>query len=532
MRENRVSSLSLWRLDHGRHATPPDATNLDPAMPITAALSADPGVAGPLGTLAMSQVTPHAPSWALRARAWQRELDRIGVTLPFALIHDIGLLFSAPAEQRTLGPRCDFAALISRTPGATELLGAYREIIDSISESEAARRAQELRATDAMIAALLARVLGTVAQRTLTKRPYPIALPADAAPYELTDLDLTALWARQQDRRFEFDALSTLARARLFVLTLVDALDVETLRLLGMLGDPSSQALSQIDLLSALSTPGAHDIVSFSLELMPSVLETKTRPAASQYAAFGYAGIGRRGSLDSLVLTELAWDKDEFARRVLDDEVLYYTRDQATEERKRQHILLIDASASMRGDRATFARGLALATAKKLLLSGDEVVFRFFDARLYEPTRSRAREVPTSHVLAFKGERGRNPVRVFSTLANELALTRAREHRDLVVHLFTHGAHDIPRPVLAAVREQAKISAVFIAPRGGALELDYLDLLDAHWLVTHETVSDKTVRTETARNILSGTASATPRAPGPRKPAKGTDAEALRDRRR
>ena len=39
----------------------------------------------------------------------------------------------------------------------------------------------------------------------------------------------------------------------------------------------------------------------------------------------------------------------------------------------------IDASASMRGQRSVFARGLALTLIKKLLLQGEDVYFSFFD---------------------------------------------------------------------------------------------------------------------------------------------------------
>ena len=41
-------------------------------------------------------------------------------------------------------------------------------------------------------------------------------------------------------------------------------------------------------------------------------------------AAFGYSGLGTRGSVDSMVLTELAWDDLELQRRLQENEVLYY----------------------------------------------------------------------------------------------------------------------------------------------------------------------------------------------------------------
>ena len=53
----------------------------------------------------------------------------------------------------------------------------------------------------------------------------------------------------------------------------------------------------------ALEAPEANDIVNFSLEILPSVLETKTRPAAGTSASHGYSGLGTRGSIDSMVLS-------------------------------------------------------------------------------------------------------------------------------------------------------------------------------------------------------------------------------------
>jgi hypothetical protein len=107
-----------------------------------------------------------------------------------------------------------------------------------------------------------------------------------------------------------------------------------------------------------------------------------------------------------MVLTELAWDDEELARRMVDGELLYYTREQAPDEARRLHYLLIDASASMRGDRQVFARGLAIALGKKLQLAGEEVWMRFFDSRLYDVQRAREGQLPAAWLLGFKGERG------------------------------------------------------------------------------------------------------------------------------
>ena len=468
--------------------------------------SLEAALVGPLGSLAMSWITPASATLAYRAVSWQETMDRLGVELPFALIHDVGMLFATPEAQRRVGPRCDVASLLGRRPRGKELIAAYGHFINELSECETARRAPSLALPDTLVSALVARVLSPLAKHRTVRRPYAVRFPQDASLLDLSELTLGSLWSRL-DREFELDTLAAVARARLGLLTVADAVDVEALELFGVLGAGDlGDPLQLTQILAALGDSATRDIVSFSLAIIPSVLETKAKPAASTVAAFGYAGVGRKGSLDGLVLSELAWEPDEFTRRVLDDEVLYYTRDQSEEDAGRVHHLLIDASASMRGERTTFARGLALATAKKLVLAGEDVVFRFFDSRLYDalPVRARGgvKSLPTAHVLSFRGERGRNPVRVFETLVRELSLFRGRDARRPVVHLFTHAENHVPRPLVERLSREASLSAVFLDPHGGALDLDYLDLLDAHWVVTNAVLAQQGAREAEARAIL------------------------------
>mgnify|MGYP006346181755 CR=1 FL=1 len=471
-------------------------------MAIPPELARDPAVAGPLGSLALSVVRPHSPTLALRALRWHRDLERLGVRVPFFVAHDVGLVLACPHEQLEIVPRVDLAALVATTGAAPALFTHYRRVIEEVADSETARRARSLRMNDDMIAVLLARVLGSTAQRIQIAPPYPVAVPLDAALVDGIDAQLPTLVAAVR-RGFEVDALNKLTEARLYVLTLVDALDLDTLQLFGMLGGDAGQgALAQVDLLGVLGAPEANDVVDFSLEILPSVLESKARPAASTHAAFGYSGLSRKGSIDGLVLTELAWDEQELMRRMADDEVLYYAREQAHDDAHRIHHFLIDASASMRGERATFARGMAIASAKKLLLAGEDVTFRFFDSRLYEAHAARAGQLPIGYLLSFRGERGRNPSRVFAEVERTLALSSTRDPREPIVHVFTHGALYVPRDVMASIARRAKVSGLFMLPSGGDLDLDYLDLLDAHWVVNHAALASKKSRATEARRIL------------------------------
>ena len=471
-------------------------------MPVSATQLKDPVIAGPLGGLALSAVRAQAPMMVVRALRWYRDLARLGLHVPLFLVHDFGLLYAAPREQLDLGTRPAAEAILAEQPRLADLVKTYRSIVLEVSESEASARARTMRLNDDLIVVVLARVLGAIAQR-VQKPAYTASIPLD--PEMVRDLDgqLPQLFA-SQPRAFETATLDGMARARLHVLTLADALDLDTLRLLGMLGPESSAAgaLAHVDLLAAISSPAANDIVNFSLELLPSVLETHRSKSTGTHAVHGYSGIGSKGSVDSMVLTELAWDDMEFSRRMLENEIMYYTREQAPDEARRLHYFLIDASASMRGERQVFARGLAIALGKKLQLSGEEVWMRFFDSRLYDVQRPRPGQLPAAYLLGFKGERGRNPARVFTQLATELALLRAREQRDPVVHLITHAALHVPRPLVTEVRKQAHLFGVFILPSGGELNLDYLDLLEGHAVVDHATLQQKTARVAAATKIV------------------------------
>ncbi len=471
-------------------------------MPLSPAQREQPGIAGTLGTLALSVVRPGTPTMALRALRWSRDLERLGIRLPFSVVHDIGLLFAVSPEHYALGLRTDPDTTLGQAPGGRALCEGYAALIQEIAACEASRRAASLRLSDDMISVVLSKLLGSVSSRMTSVPGYATEIASDAALFDGIDEELVGLF-QKRDRSFELQALTLLNRSRLYLLTVADALDLDTLQLLGVLGaEAGAGAGLQVDLLAAMASPAAHDVVNFSLEILPSVLETKTRPGASTRAGFGCGGLGTRGSIDNLVLTELAWDADDFMRRVVDNEVLYYTKETEREPAGRRHVLLIDASASMRGDRQVFARGIALATAKKLVLEGEDVAIRFFDARLYESQAARGGSLPTPYVLSFTGERGRNPRRVFSELCTALDIEKVRDHREIVLHVFTHAALYIPRELVQSLTRIAKLGIVFILPSGGSLELDYLDLLHSHYVVDHETIASHGARAEKARDIL------------------------------
>src|SRR5204863_8703086 len=127
-------------------------------MPVAGALARDTGVAGPLGSLALSVVRPAVPMMIVRAVRWYRDLARLGMHVPLFLVHDFGMLYAAPIEQMSFGTRGALDAIGAKLPGVAELVKGYRAIVEEIARSEAAMRARGLRLADDRVVVILARV--------------------------------------------------------------------------------------------------------------------------------------------------------------------------------------------------------------------------------------------------------------------------------------------------------------------------------------------------------------------------------------
>jgi hypothetical protein len=236
------------------------------------------------------------------------------------------------------------------------------------------------------------------------------------------------------------------------------------------------------------------------MELLPSILEVRRDSGQQSFSIDGYASIERRGNLDDLVLTQLAYDEDVFEQRLVDNELFYFTHEKQMDNERRRHQVLVDGSASMRGVREVFARGLALALCKRLAMLGEDVTLRFFDSRLYEGVKvsgTGSAEVP--YALQFRAERGRNYARVIRQLNSELAQPRRKDGQSLV-YLLTHGECQLPPDELGLLSTRAPIYGVFILP-SGPLELPYLDALHRVHVIDAEAISHGR-RAHKARQII------------------------------
>jgi hypothetical protein len=164
--------------------------------------------------------------------------------------------------------------------------------------------------------------------------------------------------------------------------------------------------------------------------------------------------------------------------------------------------LLIDCSASMRGQRQVFARGLALALIKKLTLEGDEIWVRFFDSRLHETVKiGRSAQVPVPYLLSFRSERGRNYGKVFRQLLVEVTRIRREQKRRVVLYVITHGQCHIEPELVTALKQQAFLYGVVVLPSSDQLP-EFVPLLDRQQIVSGEALTNRAERQRRALDIV------------------------------
>jgi len=463
-----------------------------------------------IGTLALSHVRVDNPMAPVRAAGWFNTISRLGVHLPLFVVHDIGQLFTATRAVggTVIAPRADQLARIAPPGHVRALLEEYGRLLHNIADSEVVEKATGGRIRDELVAVLLTRALGDVYSRwrDQAKAAGIYELPMDPGLY--ADNDIAALF-REFDPAPIYGFLEHLVDMSLHVYTMVELIDLDTLKLLGLFRDDTANgadaigsAVDLVDLFAALGSPEANDVANFSLDLLPSVLETKRASGVQTFSIDGYASLERRGNVDSLVLSEMAHDLDVFEQKVVSNELLYYGHEQQREEERWLQYIMVDSSASMRGKRQVFARGLALTLVKKLSLQGDEIWMRFFDSRLHELVKvSRGAQFPVPYVLSFRSERGRNYAKVFRQLLIEITRLKRDQRRKIVLYIITHGECHISTELVAALGQHAYLYGIIILP-SSEVSLDFLPLLDRYQIVESTALASRSERRDRALDIV------------------------------
>lgn len=462
-----------------------------------------------LASLTFSRVVTENPMVMVRAAHWHNLLDGLGLGLPFFLVHDLGLLLTQPLSQIRLQRR-DKSLKLAVERGAVVVdqtlersLQGYGELLVDLARSELVQKASSSGLADELLAAVIAKVVEPV-QSAVVRKGHNRKLPLTVPTYDGLE---PAHFLNTSVSEEVKGTLSTVVDARTRIRVCLEEIDLDTLKLLEMFkseGVGGEGAADLLDLYRVLASPAAHDIANFSLDLLPSVLETKKSSGVQTFSIDGYASIETHGNLDGLLPSELAYDDDLFDRRYADNELFYYGREKQDTQRERLHYILVDASASMRGLRTVFARGLALALAKKMTLKGETVWLRFFDSRLYERQELSSSKMRIPYLLCFRSERGRNTTRVFTELERELARLMRESPKEVVVTFITHGRCQVDPKVIDTLRGKATLSGVFVTTRADEFHLDWLDKLTSHHVITPDVLGDKNARKGEALKILGG----------------------------
>jgi hypothetical protein len=453
-----------------------------------------------LATLGYSQLRSATTADAVGAVGWWNLLARLGLPLPLVVVHDLGLLLSG-------GGGAAKREVIRDGVPAGGVLARYQSLLARFADTDTIEELGTTPIGDETLAVILARIIGDIYLRWhgRSRLPAPAALPTSAPAYDLSHAEL----ARAHDPAWALPFIQRVCEQERTLLARLQQLELSAVRLFGLFPIDGTAA-DLADLIHVVGSAGAADVVDFSLQLMPSLLETKRKPAAQRFSIDGFASVERRGNVDALLPSELAHDDDVFVLKALSDDLLYYGHERQNEVARPLHYILVDGSASMRGAREVFARGLALALAKKVSLVGGsnaDVWVRFFDSRLHpriDLGRSARRDLP--RLLSFRSQRGRNYARVFADLAAEVGRLARDEGRDVAITFITHGTCQIPIATVKALAANARLYGIFVLP-SGPLELDYLPLLHRSQVVTAASLGRTAEKRRRALEIVEDAAS-------------------------
>ncbi len=456
-----------------------------------------------LAGLALTAVPSLNAALRLRAARWFNLVHMLGIHVPAFVAHDMGLLWSMrrTTSSATIAPHQEALEKCGASKTLIALTERYSSLMARIAQSDVVQRCQRWGLQDDVIAVLITKVFTPIyrawpvdGKRELTR----IELPLESGRYATLGAPL-----RPTDQAHFESFLTILLAKELQIRHAIEQLDIDTLRLLGLFqGEAGPQSpLQMVDLLGLFTTPMVNDIVNFSLQIIPSVLETTKQRDAQISSMDGFEGVERTGHMDNLMLSEMAYDDDIFYQKFLDNELFYFSRSRAREEERKLHYVLVDSSASMRGRRGVFARGIALAMLKKLLVQGEKPILRFFDSQLYELIEVRSGfSVP--YLLSFRSERGRNYSRVFEHVLTDVRRLREERQQDVMLYILTHGQCHLPPELVLRLREVAYLFGIFILP-GERLDITYADLLHRVRTVDESALQSTSNRKQAAFDILS-----------------------------
>ncbi len=334
----------------------------------------------PFAHVATAGLLPDLPA------AWLRGAAAANRSLPLALARDLGLLLTHAPEQI----RIEKPAHLPFERDTTDYLNFLERLTHHPLVRELPRWLPQV--SDAVLAVILARLVEGL------ELPNEYGVPTgpagivftQALSNELEHADVAQIWRGiPLNKRPDWGNLlppEALARIESNLL----ALNREEIRFMVRFGPPLSGGPDPRDLMDILALTGlpraARFALSQTIKLLPRVSSTQTVGGIQIYPKGGYEGLARKGSLDNLLLTELAWPDEIFLHRVLNHEALYYGRERPRERRRELAYLVVQLGWGLGGDGQVIARALVLALAQAMRQRGYEVLYSIAGSELTEPS--------------------------------------------------------------------------------------------------------------------------------------------------
>lgn len=125
---------------------------------------------------------------------------------------------------------------------------------------------------------------------------------------------------------------------------------------------PGASALNIFDQL--LQDPTTIGIAKLARRLIATLNIPMQSKGSSDQSFGGISDITNRGNYDKLLLSELAYDDELLMARLVNNEALYFRREQPPEQPKMQRIILMDTTIKMWGTSRVFALAAGLASAQ------------------------------------------------------------------------------------------------------------------------------------------------------------------------
>ena len=455
-----------------------------------------------LATLAYSPIRPATVADAAVAVGWWNLLARLGLPVPLVVVHDLGLVISGATLS---GGREVRREGVPETP----LAARYQALLTRMAQSETIAELAATPLRDDTLAVILARVLGDLYLRWHGRSRLSAVgdLPTSAPAYELDRAELV----RGHDPAWVLGFMQRLCEQERTVLARLQQIDAGTLRLFGLFPVDGGGA-DLADLFRVVGTAGAADVVDFSLQLLPSLLETKRRPAAQRFSIDGYASVERRGE------SRRAAARGAGARRRGVRHQGAVGRPAVLRPRTPERGVApaaLPAGRRQRFDarRARGVRARAGAGAGQEAVAGRRQRRRHLAALLRQPTAPAHRSGPRRAAAICRACWASVPSAAETTRAcfQDLALEVGRlvrdEGREVAITFITHGACQIPAATVKALAATARLYGIFVLP-SGPLELDYLPHLHGSQVVSAESLARVADKRRRALEIVEDAASA------------------------